>query len=73
MVGMIKDHQFVGGLKLGNYSFVCVSQAHVCCNQLKKKHQKKSTLPETNSSHLKMDGWKITYLLGPGLFSGANC
>ena len=72
MVGMIKDHQFVGGLKLGNYSFVrepgpCVLQP------TKKKHKKKSTLPETNSSHLKMDGWEITYLLGPGLFSGANC
>ncbi len=34
-----------------------------------------STLPETNRltfSHLKMDGWKISMLLGPGLFSGAN-
>ncbi len=31
------------------------------------------TLPETNSSHLKMDGWNTTFLLGPGLFSGANC
>ena len=26
----------------------------------------KMTLPETNSSHLKMDGWKIMFLLGPG-------
>ena len=32
---------------------------------------RKYTLPETNSSHLKMDGWKTTFLLGPGLFSGA--
>ena len=29
------------------------------------------TLPETNSSHLKMDGWNINLLLGPYLFSGA--
>ncbi len=29
------------------------------------------TLPETNSSPLKMDGWNTTFLLGPGLFSGA--
>ena len=29
------------------------------------------TLPETNSSHLKMDSLKITFLLGPGNFSGA--
>ena len=32
------------------------------------------TLLETNSSHLKMDGWNtIRFLLGPGLFSEANC
>ena len=30
------------------------------------------TLPETNSSHLKIDIWKNTLLLGLGLFSGAN-
>ena len=30
----------------------------------------RSTLPETNSSHLKMDGWNMSFLLGPGLFSG---
>ena len=32
-----------------------------------------NTLPETNSSHLKMDSWNTTcsFLLGPGLFSGA--
>ena len=31
------------------------------------------TLPETNSSHLKMDGWKMQFLLGRfGLFSGVN-
>ena len=28
------------------------------------------TLPETNSSHLKMDGWNTSFLLGPGLCSG---
>ena len=30
-----------------------------------------TTLPETNSSPLKMDGWNTTFILGPGLFSGA--
>ena len=29
------------------------------------------TLPETNSSPIKMDGWNTTFLLGFGLFSGA--
>ena len=29
------------------------------------------TLPESNSSPLKMDGWNTTFLLGFGLFSGA--
>ena len=29
------------------------------------------TLPETNSSPLRMDGWNTSFLLGPGLFSGA--
>ena len=28
------------------------------------------TLPETNSSHLKVDGWKITFLLKRSIFSG---
>ena len=32
-----------------------------------------STLPETNSLPLPMDGWKMNFLLGPGLFSGASC
>ena len=31
------------------------------------------TLPETNSSPLKMDGCKMKFLLGFGNFSGANC
>ena len=31
----------------------------------------KLTLPETNSSHLKMDGWNTSFLLGPSLCSGA--
>ncbi len=30
------------------------------------------TLPQTNSLPLKMDGWNTTFLLGFGLFSGAN-
>ena len=29
------------------------------------------TLPETNKSHLKIDGWNTSFFLGPGLFSGA--
>ena len=29
-----------------------------------------NTLPETNSSHLKMDGWNITSLLGWPIFRG---
>ncbi len=29
------------------------------------------TLPETNGLPLKMDGWKMSFLLGFGLFSGA--
>ena len=28
------------------------------------------TLPETNSSHLRMDGWKISFLLGWPVFRG---
>ena len=28
------------------------------------------TLPETNSSHLKMDGWNTTFLLGRPIFRG---
>ena len=31
----------------------------------------KSTLPETNSSHLKMDGWNTILSFWDGLFSGA--
>ena len=27
-----------------------------------------NTLPETNSLHLKMDGWNTTFIWGPGLF-----
>ena len=30
------------------------------------------TLPETNSSPLKIDGWKMNFLLGPGIFSGTK-
>ena len=31
------------------------------------------TLPETNSSHLKMDGWNTIVSFWDGLFSGASC
>ena len=32
--------------------------------------RKKCTLPETNSSPLKMDGWNTTFLLGRPIFRG---
>ena len=32
-----------------------------------------TTLPETNSSHLKMDGWNTILSFWDGLFSGATC
>ena len=41
-----------------------------------KEHSKKHileqliTLPETNSSHLKLDGWKTNFLLGHLIFTG---
>ena len=31
---------------------------------------KYSPFPETNSSHLKMDGWKTTFLLARSIFRG---
>ena len=34
----------------------------------RKKSSTRNSLPETNSSHLRMDGWKTTFFL-----SGANC
>ena len=30
-------------------------------------------VPEIHSSHLNVDDWKISFLLGPGLLTGANC
>ena len=30
------------------------------------------TIPETDSSPLKINGWKTTFLLGPGLFLGGK-
>ena len=39
---------------------------------LDRVHPGEYTIPETNSSHLKMDGWfRWSFLLKPGLFSGA--
>ena len=34
-----------------------------------------TNLPETNSLHLKINGWKMKFLLGwsDGLFAGASC
>ena len=43
---------------------------HESCGRI---HPLLNTLPETNSSHLKMDGLEPTFRLGFGLFSGANC
>jgi len=34
---------------------------------------KSVALPKANSSHLKIDAWKTTFLLGTAYFSGANC
>ena len=31
------------------------------------------TLPETNGSHLKMDGWNTRFLLGWPIFRGVCC
>ena len=42
-----------------------------CIPLLNRGYSMVFTLPETNSSHLKMDGWNTNFLLGPGLFSGA--
>ena len=37
-------------------------------------HLKSGTLPETNSSHLKMDGWKTSLVsVWDGFVAGANC
>ena len=36
-------------------------------------HSKPTTLPETNSSPLKIDGWNTIVSFWNGLFSGANC
>ncbi len=33
-------------------------------------HVLDDTLPETNSSHLEMDGWNTTFLLGYPIFRG---
>ena len=38
----------------------------VCCLKLL------VTLPETNSSHLKHWGWKVSFPLGPGLLTGTS-
>ena len=32
--------------------------------------EKNNTLPETNKSQLKMDGWKLSFLLGRPIFRG---
>ena len=39
-----------------------------CLEKVTKNTPPKFTLPETNSSHLKMDGWKMNFLLGWPIF-----
>ncbi len=56
--------------KLSNarFAMICLGPQHVTFKIIGE-----TTLLETNSSPLKMDGWNTTFLLGFGLFSGANC
>ena len=42
--------------------------ADLICNAIAEEN--KDTLPETNSSHLKMDGWNTTFLLERPIFRG---
>ncbi len=51
----------------GKESASKVQRFNVCFDL---KHNKKPTLPETNSSHLKMDGWNISFRLGWPIFRG---
>ena len=44
------------------------SPAHVLVYPLNKPLTNLTTLPDTNSSHLKMDGWNISFLLGWPIF-----
>ena len=53
---------------------IAMEAGHLFVARLKlemKKRWRKCTLPETNSSHLKMDGWNASFLLD-GLFSGVS-
>ena len=53
---------------------IAMEAGHLFVARLKlemKKRWRKCTLSETNSSHLKMDGWNTSFLLD-GLFSGVS-
>ena len=41
-------------------------------NSVVLSNMSKDTLPETNSSHLEMDGWNTSFLLGWPIFR-SNC
>ena len=43
---------------------------HHRLHKSKKVTKQTNTLPETNSSHLKMDGWNTSFLLGWPIFKG---
>ena len=43
---------------------------HHRLHKSKKVTRQTNTLPETNSSHLKMEGWNTSFLLGWPIFKG---
>ena len=54
-------------------AFITCSQKAIAMNQdlmCVKSTLLGTTLPETNSSHLKMDGWNTSFLLGRPIFRG---
>ncbi len=48
-----------------------IEKINIICVFVEKEAIIYCTLPETNSSHLKIDGCKMRFLLGPGRFLGA--
>ena len=50
----------------------CFGKKQKMMTKVKKKN-KPSHTPETNILHLKMDGWKMNFLLGRPIFSGYLC
>ena len=55
---------------LGGWNLVAVADGGWWSFCLQVSNQLMVTLPETNSSHLKMDGWNTTFLLGMAYFQG---